>query len=615
MRCVLGCVVLTLCGVFARPAFACGGCFVPASSSVVVQDAERILFVHDEKLKRSTVWVEIRYNGPGDDFGWVLPLPEQPTVGVGTSYLFDRLDFGTGPRFNPTIDPVQENCGHARGDSGGGCGAMAEDAAVGGVATSFKSAPNEADIDPKTGVKILEHSQVGPYDYVVISGSTGAGVQEWLDARNYGTPKLATEVIDAHVKKGDVFVAVRLKQGATAKEIKPIALTMPTAEPCVPLRLTAIAASEDMTVVAYVAGPGRAVPKNYLHVQLNPVKVDWFNAAANYSQVVAAAIDEAAGHAFVTEYAGKLPEKVEIPQRFGQAIIDPLFDEQKLDASVFASATTAQQVIQKLKSSGFPVATDSAAILDKYVGLSGGKADKLVEVYQNAHGGEVGLDNKKVDGNALAQELDQEFVQPLKAVLPLLRGTDKFTRLVMRISPKEMTKDPVFAFHKSLPDVSNVRKATLKQVCRGGDWTTDAWRLTLDGLGSWVVPITTNPNADNSFPRVPNNANDPRFKAAPAALSVELLDETGDPKPIDKSQIELVDAAIAGAVWGKPSLPDGFALKTAAKRWTPPVSEGVYDTPPKSGCAVETGGGGRWAVVGLVLVAMAVVAGVRRRRA
>jgi len=40
------------------------------------------------------------------------------------------------------------------------------------------------------------------------------------------------------------------------------------------------------------------------HVTVNEKKIDWINRGSNYDDVVTQAVHEAAGHAFVTKYAG-----------------------------------------------------------------------------------------------------------------------------------------------------------------------------------------------------------------------------------------------------------------------------------------------------------------------
>src|SRR5262249_35158047 len=99
---------------------------------------------------------------------------------------------------------------------------------------------------------------------------------------------------------------VKLTGGAGIDEIHPLVVRYTGTEPCVPLQLTAVAAIEDMGVRTFFLGNTRVVPKNYKHVVLNPVMINWAKLATNYDEVVSGAADNpvANGHAFVTEYAG-----------------------------------------------------------------------------------------------------------------------------------------------------------------------------------------------------------------------------------------------------------------------------------------------------------------------
>ena len=71
----------------------------------------------------------------------------------------------------------------------------------------------------------------------------------------------------------------------------------------IPIKLTAVAANEDMGVMTWVLGPERAVPVNYKSLELNDSLINWFSANTNYNDVVIAAANEASGQGFVTEYA------------------------------------------------------------------------------------------------------------------------------------------------------------------------------------------------------------------------------------------------------------------------------------------------------------------------
>lgn len=589
-------------------ALACGGCFFPGAnaSAPVLQDAERILFVRDAKTKKSTVWVEIRYSGPPGQFGWVLPLPKVPKLGVGSSFLFDQLQDATAPRVALT-PRSSEGCSFAGSDSMAfGCGDSSA-ATSGGAAFAPEAAKGT------NGVTVLQSEQVGPYDTKVISGTTADGVLAWLTERGYGIPATAKGILADHVKQGHVFVAVKLSAGAGVREIKPIELTMDDAEPCVPLRLTSIAAVKDTAVQVWVAGPGRAIPKNHLHVQVNPMRLDLLGGLGNYQQVLSEAIDEASGRAFVTEFAGEIPKTVS----FLGKPVEPLFDAEPLSLNGLLGAKTRCQLLAMLYGQGFPLHNDVLVILDKHLGMAGPLGLEPEFVYSPAVSC-VDPVGAPFDASPVVAELMNSFVTPVLQMRDTVAAASsgggaqgRLTRLAMRISPEEMTKDPVFSFAPALPDVSQVISGEVNVVCEGPRGST---RVSLPKLGTWVIP---NDGTVNSIgQQTAKVALDKRFSGAPSALVIELLDETAAPLPIHPADIGIVDAAIAGAHWNEPALPAGLSLKTAPKRWIPPASDAIRKDPEadNGSCAGHQGLPRSFGL--LVPLALAVgLVGARRRRA
>jgi hypothetical protein len=555
-------------------ALACGGCFSPPgqqNNQLVLQNAERVLFHQDPVTKKSLVWVEVRYTGLAQDFGWVLPLPSKPKVSVGSSWVFDQLDSRHAPKFSTTREQGDENCrswtsycfggGNANAAGGGGGGSP-----NGGALNS----PERQDRDGKSGVVVLEKDQVGPYDYEILASKDASALLKWLNDHGYATPAKALPIIKSHLDKGDVFVAVKLQSGAGVNEVKPIVLEMDGAESCVPLRLTSIAATDNMSVVVTLGGPGRAVPKNHMHVELNPLKLNWFGNGSNYPQVMAAAIDEAAGHAFVTEYADA-GSKTQL-----------LNSNTRMDAAPFNFVTSAMGLSEALLKSRLILTKDSVGILEKFTGLAKLSGQNPLNYYSllrncgNARNGSWclkqlrGPSTMPVDGPKLGAALLKDFIEPIHTVSDRLGSSPRVTRLVMRISPEEMDRDPIFGFNAALPNVSNEYKARFKRVCSTGWYPYDKTRLVIDGVGSYVI--------DGKIPNdgggtVGNNAVDKRFVEAPMALKIQLLDETGPAQAIATAQVELIDTAIAGAVIGKKSLPKGLVLTPADKRWQLPESD------------------------------------------
>lgn len=568
----------------AQSAYACGGCFSPPAADqkqTVVQNAERVLFMRDEKTKKSTVWIEVVYSGLAKDFGWVVPVPKLPVVGVGSRRVFDALD----ARMGFTIAQVYgepENCRDANqgcdpahaNDWGGSA-----DAAQG----SFADASLGADASvpaPNGGVEILAHGTTGPYNYVVVKGTEASKLYDWLIANGYALPDKAKPIIDIHVKKGDVFLAIKLQNGQGVEAIRPVTLEMDDAEPCVPLRLTSIAATEDMAVTVTVAGNGRAVVKNHLDIQLNPLRLTVappsypyqgcpagapVNATCatpgNYSQVLATAIDEAGGHAFVTESSlagsalGKLGKDAPdlAPVKNAKTLLDfaqYLSNYQvKLDGEM---ADTMAGPISQIPLFKGVAPFDALAALKAcgqfWQGMGGGTckvgSGASAIVLEQAQ-----LQAIKVDGVAVADLLQKAIIDPVFNVGAMLAASGRVTRLSLRISPSEMDRDPIFAYSATLPEIQPFIVAKVNQVC------TDGWnngpiklRLSYDKLGSWVVDSVS--------------IIDPVFKPLPAALAMFVQEETGKPTQIALADVGVVDLAIAGAVPGKPSLDAKISLKT-----------------------------------------------------
>ena len=606
-------------------AWACGGCFAPAPPGSdprtpappgLVQSAERVLFVQDPATKKTRVWIEIRYNGPAQDFAWVLPLPKAPKVGVGSSWLLDRLDLATMPRFFNSAQ-ADENCADYQAASGadasgsyvsaprtsygGGCGGGSSEAAGysvttksagsgSGTGTGWQNANGTSAQDGQSDVQVIAHDQAGPYDWVLLDGKDPAQVSAWLLGKGYAVPPAALPILAAHVAKGDVFLALRLKNGAGASEIRPIALEMDNADACVPLRLTSIAAAEDTSVVVFVAGPGRAVPKNYLHVQVNPARIAWLGGVGNYDQVLSTAIDEAAGRAFATEFAGT-PDSLTVESSLsllrrrvrngndpvykpGPALVPPE-DAAALAVAPFATVSDVQSLGTALGTSGLFITDPIGAVLEKNAGLAQQlKRKDIAQVYIDLQTMALTLTPDQaglpVAGKQLAADLKavvpsgEKATSEMLAMIQAIQAQPRMTRLALLISPGEMTKDPVFAFNPTLADVKPRLDAQVNAVCTTGWYPANATRLTLPGLGSWV------------FPQGTSNAADPRFASAPAALRAELADETGDPQPIAAADVDLVDQAIAGAQPGKPTLSGTLTLHKAPSAWQPPPSDPIY---------------------------------------
>jgi hypothetical protein len=423
-----------------EPAQACGGLFCSAAAPVV-QAAERIIFSKNADATVTAV-VQIQYQGPSEEFAWVLPVPGVPDVKVSSDLAFARLQQASNPQYSFTTE-VEGRCKKERDRFG------SSDSASGGFGGSGGSGGNG-------GVFVLESATVGPYDYVVIRPDTsfadvGEVIVQWLTDEGYdvvppgGDPDDIATLLGSYLQDGMNLIAFRLTKGNDTGTIRPIWITYESEQPMIPIRPTAVAANDDMGVMVWVLGESRAVPVNYKGLELNQALINWLNGGRNYNQVVMAAANEAGGQGFVTERAG--------PSEDYENVI--LFEFERGDwealetsAEVLSSAEVLLESVMR-----FGAWDGYRGLLERFLPVSVNVDDFLSCPACNAQA--LG----DIDTEAFIDALGEEVVEPMLATQELLTSRPYVTRLYTTLSAPEMDLDPLFDFNPDLPDVSNIHTA------------------------------------------------------------------------------------------------------------------------------------------------------------
>jgi hypothetical protein len=312
---------------------ACGGLF--CQSTPVDQQAERIIFaVNDDGT--ISAYVQINYTGSAPDFSWVVPVPSVPQVDVAEIASFDELSSLTAPIFMPPFAPA--------------C------MAVPMSASGLDGAVQEG------GVEVLASGTAGPYAYDVVTSPDPSELITWLRTNNYRITEQMEPLVAVYTDEGMVFLAMKLQPEQGVQDIQPVVMTYESTLPMIPLRLTAVAANPNMTVITWIFADSQAYPVNYAHPTIDDANLRGSFGSfdgTNYLALVDLTVDLYQGRAFVTEYAQP------------------------------SSALNAQRPTDPL-------------------------------------------------------------------VIKLAREYDYLTRFFGRISPEEMTVDPVFDFDPARPDVSNI---------------------------------------------------------------------------------------------------------------------------------------------------------------
>lgn len=433
------------CLLTAHRAEACGGLFcqfVP-----IDQAGEQIIFRQDGK--QVTAVVLIQYEGEAEDFSWVVPVPGIPELSVGSEQVFTPLELVTRPQF--ILETVGQPCPSVFDGlplAGGLGGAV----------------PNSAAEDD--GVVILERIAVGPFDVQVVSSDDPDALATWLTENNYDLTERGRDLIAPYVEENMNFVAVRLRQDRGVGDIQPLVMKYLSDEPTIPIRLTAVAALPDMGVIVWLLGPARAVPLNYLHVVPNYTRLNWytgtFNAYASYQGLITAAMNEAGGQGFATDYAGRdLDVLSQLPR------VATLTDEL---VRLSAVADDAEFVTQL----AFGFVFDQGKIteiLRRELPLPEGEDEFIYQVPELLR--DVFTASQLTDARAnIIIELNDTVIEPLDETLSVLDGDLYMTRLYTTLSAEEMTLDPGFSFNPDLDDQNLDRHARLDVNC-------GAWALTL----------------------------------------------------------------------------------------------------------------------------------------
>ncbi|MBK7152468.1 MAG: DUF2330 domain-containing protein [Sandaracinaceae bacterium] len=428
------------------PARACGGFFCSAQAPVN-QAAERIIFA-DHGDGTVTAVVQVQYSGPSESFAWVLPVPGIPEVEVSSDLAFNRLMAVSNPLYlmNTTVDGV---CRQPRSDS---------------PTTTFATTSPQFFADAGVGppVTVVAAGNVGPYEYEVIqldpsTERPGDVAIAWLGDNGYDVDSLGGSSLGSYLLMGMNLIAFRLTKGNSAGTIRPIRIRYAASCPMVPIRPTAVAAEDDMGVLVWVLGSSRAVPTNYLSLELNEAVLDWTLGAPNYNDVVTMAANEAGGQGFVTEHA--VPSDGVYRGAVFRAVEEPTI-------AAILSEPSSRTLI--------------ANLINQYVGWDGlaeviapwfveeVDAQALIAQCQfscdaSAIPEVVSMD--ETQRQALLAALEAQVIAPMRATQALFDGSAYVTRLYTTLSASEMTLDPTFDFNPGLPSVNNVHMADRVIFC------------------------------------------------------------------------------------------------------------------------------------------------------
>lgn len=457
---------------------ACGGFFCNRSAPVD-QTGEHIIFAVDADEGTTEAHVLVNYAGPSEEFAWIVPTPSLPEIGLSSAAVFSRLQGMLSPRWVLNWseigtcawdDFMTEADGAPTAGAGGGGGR-----------------------DEDGGVTVVAEESVGPYDTVTLQATDAEILIDWLQDNGYDLPDDILPFVEPYVLMGGEvhFVAFKLQSDRDAGDVQPVTLKYDGIKPVIPIQLTGVATVPDMGVTAYVLGEHRAVPENYLSVEINYARLDWLRNGSNYNDLIVAAMDEAGGHGFRTEFAGSTE----------------MFDNFFIPAGGYdydaIAGADVYSLVGRLQEQGFFGDATLLGLFRRHIPVPDGVDEQsfynCIECYAEM------IDADAFDGTAFADEMWATMIEPLEHVQELFDALPYVTRMYTTLSAEEMTLDPIFAFNPDLDAFSNVHQADAIVDCGdGGDYYSSPVIIRLeDGreiVTGWDVdrgPLDGMPAADS----------------------------------------------------------------------------------------------------------------------
>lgn len=463
-----------------RLAAACGGTFCDSGPTAmpVDQSGENILFVMSPGYVEAHV--QIQYEGDAERFAWIVPMQGIPEVTVGSQQLFTNLLNATVPNVGYTTS--FDDCGDFGSGANGGSGNVGSGGSGGTGRTGGGGG----------GPNVVFSKTVGAFEVTALQGGTAQEVVDWLSMNGYQNIPAAPSLLEDYVARGFVFVAIKLTADADVNEIHPLTFRYAGDEPCVPIKLTAVAATENMGVRTFFLGDDRFMPTNYKHIVPNPVRLDWLNFGSNYESWVTRSVDSPVsnGHGFVTEYAGSS----------GVVFTGDLY-QPAWNAGAFTSIA-ADQVVDTLTSQNLMYCYPGyceyyhpllRSILSAHLPPPQGVLDD--DFYSCVSCFADQLDPNAWDPAAFATDLDERLIKPGKHAKDVLSLYPVLTRMYTTLSPAEMTEDPIFVAAPGLPSVGPMGTATQRITCdsQSGMTLPDGRQVGLPSGGGW-------PTFDSNMP-------------------------------------------------------------------------------------------------------------------
>ena len=134
-------------------------------------------------------------------------------------------------------------------------------------------------------VQVLAQANVGPYATVQLHSTDSSALDAWLAQNGYNIPAAVQPILDAYVKEGSDFLAMKLLPNQGVQAMRPVRVTTAGAGLSLPLRMASIGTGAVTGITIWVVADGRYEPQNFpfFHIDDSQLVWDWSSNLSNYT--------------------------------------------------------------------------------------------------------------------------------------------------------------------------------------------------------------------------------------------------------------------------------------------------------------------------------------------
>ena len=214
---------------------------------------------------REDMILQVKYEGPVSEFGWLVPVPNLPTVKSGSMQSFYELSQYTQKQFNEELPALM-----SRGFGSHGAISAGLD--------------NAAASEPPP-VKVVQTKTVGAYKIAVLSTRDADALKKWLTTNQFYFPADKADVLNDYVQRHWYFIAIKINlrsalmpfrstsEKLASGELNPLQISFASDECVFPLRISS-ANGKPSEVQLYVLSRKPLVEQSMFEKEFDEIRRD-----------------------------------------------------------------------------------------------------------------------------------------------------------------------------------------------------------------------------------------------------------------------------------------------------------------------------------------------------